>query len=200
MSAEAAEVELARRLIDGDAGAFDPFVESIRQKLFQFSYLTCGQREDAEEVAQETLLQAFQHFDQLKQPAHVRTWIFRIARNCCLMKRRKSIFAPKRELSLDALRPSFGKDRELDLADWSALPDQQAIDGELSAVLRSAIRELPDLYQAALLLRDVEGLSTKETAEVLEVTEDAVKQRLHRARLAVRQRIDAHLKGARDAA
>jgi len=195
------EVELAKRLLSGDVSAFDPFVESIRNKLFQYSYLTCGQREDAEEVAQETLLRVFQQFDQLREPEHVRTWIFRIARNFCLMKRRKSVFAPKEEVSLDELRPSFrdpgGSDgRKLDIADWSHLPDKQMISGELAAVLRSAIRDLPDMYQSTLLLRDVEGLSTKETAEVLDVSEDAVKQRLHRARLSVRQRVDAYLKGA----
>jgi RNA polymerase sigma-70 factor (ECF subfamily) len=191
-----AEVDLARRLLGGDVSAFDPFVEAIRQKLFQYSYLTCGQREDAEEIAQETLMQAFQHFDQLREPEQVRAWIFRIARNFCLMKRRKSVFAPKGELSLDELRPSFngGEGRKLDIADWRQLPEQGALAGELSEVLRSAIRELPDLYQSTLLLRDVEGLSTKETAEVLDLTEDVVKQRLHRARLAVRKRIDGYLK------
>jgi RNA polymerase sigma-70 factor (ECF subfamily) len=194
------EVDLARRLLGGDVSAFDPFVESIRNKLFQYSYMTCGQREDAEEVAQETLLRAFQQFDQLREPERVRTWIFRIARNFCLMKRRKSVFAPsaKEEISLDELRPSFrdhGDGRKLEIADWNMLPDQRAIAGEMSAVLREAIRELPDLYQSTLLLRDVEGLSTKETAEVLDITEDVVKQRLHRARLAVRKKIDAYLKG-----
>jgi RNA polymerase sigma-70 factor, ECF subfamily len=191
------EVDLARRLLGGDASAFDPFVETIRNKLFQYSYMACGQREDAEEVAQETLLRAFQQFDKLREPEHVRTWIFRIARNFCLMKRRKSVFAPSahEELSLDELRPSFGEGRKLEIADWKMLPDQQTLSGELSAVLRDAIRTLPDLYQSTLLLRDVEGLSTKETAEILDIGEDVVKQRLHRARLAVRKKVDAYLKG-----
>jgi RNA polymerase sigma-70 factor (ECF subfamily) len=192
------EVELAKRLLSGDVSAFDPFVESIGNKLFQYSYLTCGQREDAEEVAQETLLRVFQHFDQLRDPEHVRTWIFRIARNFCLMKRRKSVFAPKEEVSLDELRPSFrdgGGERKLEIADWSHLPETEAISHELGGVLRDAIRSLPDIYQSTLLLRDVEGLSTKETAEVLDIGQDVVKQRLHRARLAVRQRVDAYLKG-----
>ena len=70
--------------------AFDEFVDMFRGKLFQYSFLNCGQREDAEEVAQETLLRAFQSFHQLQDSAHVKAWIFRIARNFCLMKRRKS--------------------------------------------------------------------------------------------------------------
>lgn len=192
------EVQLAKRLLSGDVSAFDPFVEAIRKKLFQYSYMTCGQREDAEEVAQETLLKAFQQFDQLREPEHVRTWIFRIARNFCLMKRRKSVFAPQEEVSLDELKPSFrdssSGDRKLEIADWSHLPEQQLIAGELAQVLREAIRGLPDLYQSTLLLRDVEGLSTRETAEVLDISEDLVKQRLHRARLSVRQRVDEYLR------
>jgi RNA polymerase sigma-70 factor, ECF subfamily len=191
------EIGLARRLLNGDASAFDPFVETIRNKLFQYSYMTCGQREDAEEVAQETLLRAFQQFDKLREPEHVRTWIFRIARNFCLMKRRKSVFAPSAnmELSLDELRPTFGEGRKLEIADWKMLPEKRALAGEMSTVLRDAIRALPDMYQSTLLLRDVEGLSTRETAEVLDIGEDVVKQRLHRARLAVRKKVDAYLKG-----
>ena len=78
----------------GDANAFDRFVEHFRAKIFHYSWLMCGQREDAEDVAQDTLLNVFESFDQLREPERVRPWVFRIARNACLMKRRKSVFAP----------------------------------------------------------------------------------------------------------
>lgn len=193
------EVVLAQRLLDGDATAFDPFVEAIRNKLFQFSFLTCGQREDAEEVAQETLLKVFENFHQLREPRNVRSWVFRIARNFCQMKRRKSVFAPKEELSLDELQPEWRQDgpgRRLEIADWSALPDARAISSETATALRQAIRELPEMYRSTLLLRDVEGLSTREAAEVLEVNEDVIKTRLHRARLSVRKFLDERMRGA----
>lgn len=191
------EAVLAERLIRGDMSVFNEFVDVFRTKLFQFSYLNCGHREDAEEVAQETLLKAFQNIHQLLDPATVKGWIFRIARNACLMKRRKSAFAPSEEISLDDLRPSFkndGESRRLDIADWRALPDAAAASGEMKLVLEAAIRSLPDLYRNVLLLRDMEELSVKETATILGVSDDVVKTRLHRARLAVRKYIDEHLK------
>ena len=191
------EVELARDLLAGNLGAFDRFVESFRTRLFQYSLLMCGQREDAEEVSQETLLKVFENLGQLREPEHVRSWVFRIAKNACLMKRRKSVFAPVRELSLDEFIPPMdhrGGERKLEIADWSALPDAQVLRSELRNVLQEAISELPEIYKSVLLLRDVEELSTEEAAQVLDVSEDVVKTRLHRARLAVRQKLDQYLK------
>lgn len=190
------EVVLARRLMAGDPTAFDRFVEIFQQKLFQYVFLTCGQREDAEEVAQETLLKVFQSFDQLREPERIKPWVFTIARNVCYMKRRKSIFAPDEEISLDALMPEFqqgGEGRRLEIADWSQLPEDQAIQHEVRQIVDQAIRELPDMYRSALLLRDLEELTTEETAEVLGVSTDVVKTRLHRARLMVRKKLDRHL-------
>jgi RNA polymerase sigma-70 factor (ECF subfamily) len=193
------ESELAERLIAGDPEAFDGFVEHFRSKIFRYSWIMCGQREDAEEVAQDTLLKVFENFDQLREPARVRPWVFQIARNVCLMKRRKSVFAPARELSLDELMP--GRDHgTLQIADWSGLPDRQALKAELSLVLDRAIRELPEIYRPVILLRDVEELSTSDTARVLDLSEDVVKQRLHRARLAVRKKLDEYMRGGRDGA
>jgi RNA polymerase sigma-70 factor (ECF subfamily) len=196
MSKTTEEVELAKRLLQGDSSAFEPFVTLFQHKLFHYSFLTCGQREDAEEVAQETLLKVFENLHTLREPERIRSWIYTIAKNVCYMKRRKSIFAPEEEISLDQLMPSFQQDgaqRKLEIADWSALPDAQAMNSELRETLQRAIRALPDIYRSVLLLREVEGLSTDETAEVLGVTIDVVKTRLHRARLAVRQKLDHDL-------
>ena len=193
------EVDLARRLLSGDAAALTPFVESFQSKVFQYTWLMCGQREDAEEVAQDTLLKVFESFDQLKEPERVKAWVFRIAKNYCLMKRRKSVFAPDRELSLDELLPSFNGDgeRSLQVADGSELPDSQVLRGELNRQLENALKDLPETYRPVVLLRDVEGLSTAETAEVLELSEDVVKQRLHRGRLALRKALAGYVEVAR---
>jgi RNA polymerase sigma-70 factor (ECF subfamily) len=194
---ELPEVRIARDLLAGREGAFDQFVEVFHPRLFRYTLMVCGQREDAEEVAQETLLRVFQNLQQLREPERVRSWVFRIARNFCLMKRRKSVFAPEEELSLEQFFPKGedGVQRQLDIADWSALPENQVLQRELGTTLQSAIASLPEIYKAVLLLRDVEGLSTEETASVLDIRPDAVKTRLHRARLAVRQRLDAYLQG-----
>jgi RNA polymerase sigma-70 factor (ECF subfamily) len=196
---DALEVELARDLMAGREEAFDRFVETFRTKLFQYSFLMCGQREDAEEVAQETLLKVFESFDQLREPERVKGWVFRIAKNACLMKRRKSVFAPAHELSLEQLMPASDDDgghRRLQIADWSELPDSQVLRSELREVLDQAIAELPEIYRAVILLRDVEELSTEETASILDVSIETVKTRLHRARLAVRQKLDEYLRAS----
>ncbi len=181
----------------GEPEAFDRFVEHFRAKIYQYSWLMCGQREDAEEVAQETLLNAFRNFNHLREPGRVRPWIFQIAKNACLMKRRKSVFAPSREISLDDFLPAMDHDGghvRLEIADWSGVPDRQLLQSEMKQVLDRAIGELPESYRSVILLRDVEELSTLETAQVLDLKEDAVKTRLHRARLAVRQKMDEYLR------
>ncbi len=195
------EIELGRRLLAGDADAFDHFVDHFRAKIFHYSWMMCGQREDAEEVAQETLMKVFENFHTLQDPQRVRPWVFRIAKNACLMKRRRSIFAPTvaQEISLDELMPvqdfSRGQMR-IEIADWSPVPEDQAARSELKRALDEAIRALPEIYRSVILLRDVEELSTHEAAQILDLSEATVKQRLHRARLAVRKALDQQLKGA----
>lgn len=191
---------LARRLLEGDESAFDGFVGLFRPRIFRHALLMCGHRDDAEEVTQDALLKVFENFDQLREPEHVRAWVFRIARNACYMKRRKSVFAPGEEVSLDALRPSWrqeGDGRAIEVADWSALPEDVLSREETRELIDEAIRELPDTYRPVILLRDVEDLSTSETAEILGLSPDVVKQRLHRARLMVRQKLDRHFRSAR---
>jgi RNA polymerase sigma-70 factor (ECF subfamily) len=191
------EVELARQLMAGEPEAFDRFVEHFRAKVFHYSWLMCGHREDAEEVAQETMLNVFQNFNHLREAERVRPWVFQIAKNACLMKRRKSVFAPSQELSLDDFLPAMdhqGGQTRLQIADWSGLPDRQMLQSEMKQVLDRAIGELPENYRSVIVLRDVEELSTLETAHVLDLTEDVVKTRLHRARLAVRQKLDEYLR------
>src|SRR5690349_1971638 len=166
----------------GNPDAFDRFVARFRPKIFQYGWLMCGDREDAEEVAQETLLRVFESFDQLREPERVRAWVFRIARNACLMKRRKSVYAPSTEVPLEDVHPDRGP-----------LPDRQLLRGELNTTLQQAIAELPEIYRAVVLLRDVEELSTEETAQLLDVGVDVVKTRLHRARIALRQKLEEYL-------
>jgi RNA polymerase sigma-70 factor (ECF subfamily) len=182
----------------GDPEAFDHFVDHFRAKIYHYSWLMCGHREDAEEVAQETLLKVFESAEQLREPDKVKSWVFRIAKNACLMKRRKSIFAPPRELSLDELMPTKRQDGnqvQIEIADWSSLPDGKALQSEMKGLLEKAIRELPEIYRSVILLRDMEELSTQEAAQILDVSDDVVKTRLHRARLAIRQTLDEYLRG-----
>jgi RNA polymerase sigma-70 factor, ECF subfamily len=193
------EAQLARDLLSGDVEAFDRFVDTYRSKIFQYSFMMCGQREDAEEVAQETLLKVFQSMDQLREPERLKAWVFTIARNACYMKRRKSVFAPTQELSLEELLPvasGDGGERRIQIADWGALPDTEVLRKELRGELDRAIAGLPEIYRSVILLRDIEELSTEEAAEVLGVSIEVIKTRLHRARLSLRQKLDEYLRGA----
>jgi RNA polymerase sigma-70 factor, ECF subfamily len=181
------EADLARAVLAGEAHAFDQFVEHFRSRIFHYGWLMCGRPEDAEEIAQETLLRAFESFNQLQDPERVRPWVFRIARNACLMQKRRSIFAPAHELSTDDLPPG------VEPAGAELPPDREFLAGELRAVLDRVIAELPETYRAVAVLRDLEELSTEETSHILDVGADVVKQRLHRARRAMREKLDCYV-------
>jgi len=181
------EIRLAESLLAGEQGAFDRFAGHFRAKIFHYSWLMCGSPEDAEEVAQETLLKVFENFDQLREPERVRSWVFRIAKNVCLMQRRKSVFAPTQELPIQDLPPGE------EVRDSGQPPESQFLRSELSAVIDRVIAELPPIYRVVVLLRDREELSTEETAQVLDIPQDVVKTRLHRARAAMRQKLDCYV-------
>jgi len=181
------EAALARALLAGEANAFEKFVEHFRSKVFHYSWLMCGRPEDAEEVAQETLLRVFESLPQLRDPEHVRAWVFRIARNACLMQRRRSVFAPAHEFSTGDLPPGS------EPAGPDLPPDRAYLQGELKAVLDRVIAELPPPYRPVVVLRDLEELSTEETARILDLSADVVKTRLHRARSAMRQKLDCYV-------
>jgi RNA polymerase sigma-70 factor (ECF subfamily) len=186
------DVRLARALMDGSLEAFDEFVENFRTRIFQYSYLMCGHREDAEEVAQDTMLRVFESFASLRDPEKVRSWVFRIAKNVCLMKRRRSIFAPEHELSLDEYIHDGGSYRR-DIAAPGETPDAELYRHERNAALTYAIQQLPPNYRSVVLLRDMEELSAEETAEILDLSIDVVKQRLHRGRVALRKKLEKEL-------
>lgn len=187
-------IQLVNDLKAGAPGAFDRFVDLYRPRIFSFSYAMCGQREDAEDIAQETLLQAFRKLNSLRAPEALNTWLFRIARNACLLKHRKSKFAPEHELSLEEYMPHRDAEGAPDVPDWSRLPDEAVLNLEVGEHLRRAIGKLAPKYRMVLLLRDVQQLSTAEVAKVVGISEDAVKTQLHRARLAVRADLSRYLK------
>jgi RNA polymerase sigma-70 factor (ECF subfamily) len=178
------ETSLAQGLLAGEEGAFERFVEHFRSKIFHYSWLMCGSPDDAEEVAQETLLKVFENFDQLRDASRVRAWVFRIARNVCMMQRRKSVFAPA---TLEEL-PADGN-----VADVGEGPDDRLLRGELRAVIDRIVAELPLTYRAVVLLRDLEELNTEETAQILDLPVDVVKTRLHRGRAAMREKLDCYV-------
>jgi RNA polymerase sigma-70 factor (ECF subfamily) len=194
---EASDLDLAEALILGRPEAFDPFVRRFGPLILGFGRRMCGQRDDAEEVLQETLLKAYLSLRDLRSPAALKAWVYRVAANACHRMRRHGAHEPAEELSLDEVLPQPGEDGSPpEIADWSDLPLDRLLQGELHARLDAAILSLPHDFRIVLVLRDQEGFSTRETADLLGISESLAKVRLHRARLAVRRSLDGYLRGA----
>ncbi len=189
------EARLLERIQGDQPGAFESFVTLFEDRIFRFGLRMCGEREDARDVLQDTLLQAYRSLKTLKHPGALRSWLYRVAANACLMKRRKGKFEPQREISLDDLAPNPGEDLRTELPDPALLPDEALARSELRETIRKAVAEVPPHYRIVLVMRDMEHLSTAEVATALDLPETTVKMRLHRARLMVRQRLEAALSG-----
>lgn len=185
---------LAEALIAGRPEAFEPFVERFGPLILNFGRRMCGQRDDAEEVLQETLMKSYLSLMDLRDPGALKTWVYRVAANACLNMRRGGKSESHREIALEEVLPQPGEDGgPAQIADWSNVPLDRLLKGELKAKLDQAILGLPKTSRVVLVLRDQEGLSTRETAEVLGISETLAKVRLHRARLALRKAMDGYL-------
>lgn len=188
---EAVLLEQARA---GRADALGALLERHEGRLFRFARRLCRHREDAEDVLQESLLAAARGLRGFRGDSSVSTWLYTIARSFCIKKRRRSVFAPV-EVSLEGEASAAARR----LADPARGPDQALEAGRLGEELDAAIAELPRPYREVLLLRDVEGLSAAEVADVTGLKVPAVKTRLHRARARLRTRLARFLapRGAR---
>jgi RNA polymerase sigma-70 factor (ECF subfamily) len=178
----ASDDELLTAARGGDVAALEALLVRYQPHLYRFGLRMCGNVDDAGDVVQESLLSMARSVRGFRGDASVSSWLYTIARRACLKKRRRSKFAPAREESIDAP----GGEAAQRLADPAASPEQAASDRELATVLARAIDALDPARREVLVLRDVEGLSAPEVATVLGISVDAVKSRLHRARVAVR--------------
>ena len=181
----ATDDELLTAARQGDAAALEALLVRYQPHLYRFGLRMCGNEEDAGDVAQESLISMARSLRDFRGDASVSSWLYTIARSFCIKKRRRSKFAPTREDSLDA--PETAATRHL--ADPAPNPEQTATNRELATALTRAIDALEPPQREVLLLRDVEGLPAPEVARVLGISVDAVKSRLHRARIAVRQEL-----------
>ena len=183
--------ELLSRIREDAPGAFDEFVTRFGGRIYAFGMKFCGEREDAKDVLQDTLLQAYRSLRTLEHAEAMTSWLYRVAANACLMKRRKGKFDPEREISLEELLPSSGGDARIQIPDPAALPHDDAVRAETQKRVRQAIGDLPPAYRIVLVMRDMEQLSTQDVADALSLEISAVKMRLHRARLMLRKSLEA---------
>jgi len=167
----------------GDRGALERLLERHQGAVYRFGMKMCREEEDAKDILQETLFAAARALPEFRGASSVTTWLYTIARSFCLKKRRTSKFAPQLE-SLELHEETASR-----VADTRRGPEEAAAGRQLQIALDGAIAELDPMYGEVLILRDVEGLSAFEVAEVMGLTVEAVKSRLHRARVAVRERV-----------
>jgi RNA polymerase sigma-70 factor (ECF subfamily) len=187
-----AELELVNRARAGDAGAFSSLISQYEGKIFRLAINITQNREDAEDVLQEAFLKAYEHLDQFQGNSKFYTWIVRIAVNQALMKLRKR--KTSKVVSLDE-QIDTGEDTVVrEIAAWDPDPEERFSREELSGILTEAIDGLAPIYKTVFTLRDVDGLSTEETAEVLDLSVPAVKSRLLRARLQLRDKLTRFFK------
>jgi RNA polymerase sigma-70 factor (ECF subfamily) len=168
----------------GDRKALNDLLERHQARVFRFGMKMCGREEDAQDVLQETLLAAARNVEGFRGASSVSTWLYSIARSFCIKNRRTSKFAPSQ---VESLHSEDGV--ATDVVDPARGPEERVADRQVQETLGAAIGDLEPMYREVLVLRDVEGLSASEVAEVTGLSVEAVKSRLHRARVAVRDRV-----------
>jgi RNA polymerase sigma-70 factor (ECF subfamily) len=186
------DATLVAQARDGDAPAFSELVKRYESKVFRLAQHVTQNREDAEDVLQETFLKAYEHLDQFRGDSKFYTWIVRIAVNQALMKlrRRKSDKAVSLDETIDTGEDTLVRE----IAAWDENAEQRYSREEIGGILDSAVQSLEPLYRSVFVLRDIEDLSTEETAEALDLSVPAVKSRLLRARLQLREKLTRYFK------
>ena len=185
------DAQLVRMAQGGETRAFDELVRRYQDKVYRLSYKILRHEDDAAEALQDALLSAYRGLKNFKAESTFSTWLYRVATNAALMKYRK-----RRDghVSLERSQSDNEDAEPLALPDWSAQPLDELLDTETREVMQEGIDRLPEELRVVFVLRDVEGLSNGEVSEVLDLSIPAVKSRLHRARLQLRNRLDRYFR------
>jgi RNA polymerase sigma-70 factor (ECF subfamily) len=190
---DAADAALFDRLRAGDGTALEPLMERFASRVYRVAHGVTGNAADAEEVVQDVFLTLFRKAASFEGRAALGTWLYRIAVNTALNKRRGKRSQVEEPLEDHLPRYTADGHREGDrsflLADWSQMPDEVLLSREGRGIVRAAVECLPAHYRVVLVLRDVEGLSSEEVAEIVGDSIASVKSRLHRARMALREQL-----------
>jgi len=182
---------LVRASAEGDRDAMERLLMRAQEVAYRFSLLVCGHPQDAEDVMQDALLKTYRYVSRIKEPEAFRTWLYTTVRNACRMKRRRHVGEPSHLTSVE--QGATGADGEgvpLELEGHTRAADQLVMDAWVNDRLRRALKALPPSYRMIVVLREMEGLSTREVASVADISEANVKTRLHRARVMLRQALE----------
>lgn len=181
---------LVKAAASGDRAAMERLLVRAQEAAYRFSLLVCGHSEDAEDVMQEALLKTYQHVGHISEPEAFRTWLYTTVRNACLMTRRRRAGEPPTFVSVERGIETDDGTVPVDVPDPSRSMDQRLIDGWIDDRLNEALKQLPASYRMVVVMREIEGLSTREVATVTGISEANVKTRLHRARLMLRKQLE----------
>jgi len=190
MRTPASKTPLQRPAVQEPEG-FDTLYRDNVDLIYRYAYRLCGEAELAKDLVQETFLNAYQGLKDFRGEARVSTWLYTIASRASIRMRRKRKGEPEYELSLEEFVPTSEGEFRLQIPMEGLSPEEALQNKELRHALDQAIEKLPQKYRMALVLRDMEGLSTKEVGTIMGLNERAVKSRLHRARLFVRRELSA---------
>jgi RNA polymerase sigma-70 factor (ECF subfamily) len=188
------DAELIEAINAGQRERFHELVKQYEGKLYNFGLRMCRDARDAEDLVQDTFLNVFRYLKTFRYETKFKNWLYRVAASTCLKKRRKSKFAPDRELSLEEFLPEDRQQMTQGTPGWASLPLDQLLNEELAQALKKSILVLPPKYRIIIVLRDMEGFTTAETAQILGITPSNVKVRLHRARLYLREQMEEYFK------
>lgn len=186
------DTELITAIQTGEGERFEELVSRYEARLYNFGLRICKDVSDAEDLVQETFINIFRYLGDFRQETRFKNWMYRIATGVCHRMRRRSKYAPERELSLEEFIPKDHAEIDVETPAWAAMPIHQVLNRELGDHLKASVKELPPQYRLVLVLRDMEGFSTEETAEILGITQANVKVRLHRARLFLRDELKGY--------
>jgi RNA polymerase sigma-70 factor (ECF subfamily) len=184
------DLDLVHSSNNGDVAAFEQLVKRYDRKLFGIAQSVTHNREDSQDVVQETFLKVYQHLAEFRADSQFSTWLIRITVNQSLMKLRKQ--RTTKEVSLDEDFQAEENRFPIEVIDWAPNPEQLYSVSQLRNILIKTIEELRPILRAVFVLQDLEGLSTEQTAEVLNLSQSAVKSRLWRARLQLRERLNKY--------
>lgn len=186
------EEELIQAAIQRDAAAWKFLLDQYGGKMYGMALRFLSNEKDAEDAVQEVWILISQKLTEFRGGSRLGTWIYRITANKCLERIRSSKKSKEKTESIDALMPEFTEDGHYkkEFADWSQRPDKEADQKALKREIENAVNSLPEEYREVLILRDIEGFSGEEAAEMLSIPEASMKTRLHRARMAVREKLE----------